>query len=1075
MRNFFCSISFFYAFISIYGLPTISGSVLDPTGNVDLEIGFSNPPASARPWSYWMHLNGNLSREGITADLESMARVGIGGALFLEVDAGAPKGEVDFAGPKWLELFNHACNEASRLRLEISMNNDAGWCGSGGPWITPELSMQKIVSSEMRVDGGTKIDLLLPQPPAVQEFYREIAVLAMPAPAAEDLATLGVSITTSGTIIKPSEFKLPKPAKQKPSYIQFGFPAPVTVHGLSASLKESNTRKQGKIGAELQLSDDGKNFKMVQSVSEYPPLLAINCLPVTARFFRLAITHVDDPAQHHVEIANVNFSCRISGLAGKALFKTGIPNIVNPSLPATFALAPSETMIFRDRIVELSGKSSWDAPPGQWLIIRFGHTTTGKTNHPAPESGCGLECDKLSKAASRAHFNAFVAKLVPGNQALISTHIDSWEVGSQNWTVQMREEFQARRGYDLLPFLPVFTGRLVESMEVSERFLWDFRQTVSDMMIENYAGEMRRLANQQGLRLSIEAYGKVAADEMKYAGQADMPMGEFWSWYKGYNKDVYCTEMASAAHIYGKNIVAAEAFTADSEERWLGHPANLKGMGDWAYCEGINHFVFHRFAAQPWTHVAPGMAMGPWGLHYERTQTWWEYSKPWHDYLARCQYLLRQGLFVADVLYLQPEGTPRRFIAPDEVWVEPGNRAIRGGYNFDGCTSDVILTRLTVKDGRLVLPDGMSYRVLVLPPAETMTLPLLRKIKELAESGATIIAAANPPQKSPSLAEMGEGDAELRKIAAELWPKLVTNQTAAQLLNKRGVKPDFSATPHLRYLHRATAGAEIYFVANREERGVDATATFRVTGKQPEFWWPDTGRIEAATAFEIKDGCTTVPMRLEPSGSVFVLFRHAAKAPKADGKNWIETTAVQEIASPWLVTFDPRWGGPAQAVRFEKLHDWSRHGDSRIHYYSGAATYRTSFQAKIADPKVRRFLDLGKVAVIAEVTLNGKPLGILWKPPYQVEVSEALKDGENRLEIKTVNLWINRQIGDEQMPEDSERYSAGHLKAGWPQWLLEGKPSPAGRYTFSSWKLWKKNDPLVESGLIGPVRLTVAP
>ena len=785
----------------------------------------------------------------------------------------------------------------------------------------------------------------------------------------------------------------------------------------------------------------------------------------------------------------------------------------------------SEFSIHRDQIVDLSsqmdaaGKLNWDVPPGNWLVLRFGHTTTGKDNHPAPESGRGLECDKFSKVAAAAMYNGLMGKLVSENKAvsgqgkvLVSTHIDSWEVGSQNWTPRMREEFQTRRGYDLWKFLPAFTGRFVDSPEVTERFLWDLRQTVSDLVVENYAGEFRRLANQDGLRLSIEAYHGAPVDEMTYGGQADEPMAEFWAWKK-YSAAYSCTEMASVAHTYGRKILGAEAFTSDSDEKWLGHPGMLKDLGDWAFCEGINRFVFHRYAAQPWTNVAPGMSMGPWGLHYERTQTWWEQSKAWHEYLARCQHLLQQGLFVADVLYLQPEGAPTRFVVPPGAEIAPH---IRGGYNFDGCNSEVLLTRLSVKDGRLVLPDGMSYRVLVLPDVETMTPRLLRKIKELSEAGASIIASPKPPQKSPSFADMGAGDAEVKKLVGELWPKLVTGKTPAEYLGEQGVKPDFSAAPILRHIHRTIGDAEVYFVANPEPKDVVATASFRVTGKQPEFWWPDTGRMEPAVAFEEKGGVTTVPLSLEPSGSVFVVFRQpsggtdpvvsatrnretllpisqpdANKAlnlargevlqsgdyvfKTASGKTrelQVKLPAAQEIPGPWEVAFDPQWGGPAK-VTFNKLEDWSKRPEDGIKYYSGTAVYRTTFQAKTPETKSKTYLDLGKVAVMAEVKLNGKDLGILWKPPYRVDVTDALKDGENTLELKVVNLWINRQIGDEQLPEDKERKADGTLNA-WPAWLQEGKPNPTGRFTFSSWKLWKKGDPLVESGLIGPVTLCTA-
>ncbi len=1047
----------------------------------DLKQYFAAPPAAARPWVYWFPLSGNLTREGITADLEAMARVGIGGLIYMEVDQGAPKGPADFAGPLWRELFAHLCAEARRLGLEISMNNDAGWCGSGGPWITPERSMQKVVWSETTLEGGRPFDGVLAPPKAERGFYRDIAVLAMPAP-----------------------------------------------------------------------DDD----------------------------FR---------------IADINH---------KAVFDK--QRFVPPP-PADFAPAPSSSVISRSGIQDLSrrmdqdGRLAWDVPQGKWLVLRFGHTTTGKENYPAPVSGRGLECDKFSREAVAFHYTNLMGRLVAENRALagqdktlVAAHIDSWEVGTQNWTPAMRQEFKARRGYDLLPFLPAFTGRVVDGVEVTERFLWDLRQTVSDLIAENYAGEMRRLANRDGLRLSIEAYDRVPADEMAYGGQADEPMGEFWAWPK-FRGGEWTRGMASAAHVYGKRILAAEAFTSNNGEKWLGHPGNLKDLADWAFCEGINRFVIHRYAAQPWTNRAPGMAMGPWGLHYERTQTWWEQSRAWHEYLARCQFLLRQGLFVADVLYLQPEGAPRRFEPPADAWLATN---LRGGYNFDGCTSEALLTRVSVKDGRLVLPDGMSYRVLVLPPMETATPRLLRKIKELVEAGAAVLAEPKPPQRSPSLADHGAGDVEVAKLAADLWPKLMSGMTAARYLASCGVKPDFAATPNLRYIHRTGGDAEIYYVANPESHGVEAMAAFRVTGKQPEFWWPDTGCTAMASAFEQKEGITKVPLWLEPNGSVFVVFRKSATdldpvvsvtrdgqsvlratppAPKiviqkarygvlddpqrtrdvrgkvqalveagtldfpvkemakgddpafkvvktlvvdyrvgdnvmqAAGKDtetikfnttaappppvldmgrheiwqdgeYVFTTASGrsrtirvslpaplEIVGPWDVGFDPQWGGPEKVV-FTALEDWSRRPEDGIRHYSGAAIYRTTFKVPSVATGQRVLLDLGRVEVMAEVTLNGEKLGILWKSPYRVDVTGRLKPGVNQLEVKVVNLWVNRQIGDERLPEDSDRNPNGTLKA-WPQWLLDGKSSPTGRHTFTTWRLWKKNDPLIASGLLGPVRL----
>jgi hypothetical protein len=708
----------------------------------------------------------------------------------------------------------------------------------------------------------------------------------------------------------------------------------------------------------------------------------------------------------------------------------------------------------------------------------------------APASGQGLNCDKLSRAGIEANIAGMMAKLVadtglkPGEikkSGLVSTHIDSWENGAQNWTARMREEFLKRRGYDLLPYLPVMSGRVVDNPDISERFLRDLRQTVSELVIENYAGRMRELANAQGLRFSCEAYNG-PCDDIPYGGQADMPVGEFWAPTKSLIQT--CKGMASAAHVYGKPIVCAEAFTSGAKERGQEHPGSIKVLGDEALCAGINQFYFHRFVHQPWVEDRrPGMGMGPFGIHYDRTQTWWEWTAGWHAHLARCQFLLRQGMFVADLCYLQPEVPPQR------VGKHP-----REGYNWDECTADAVLTRMSVKDGRLVLPDGMSYRMLVLSDSRTMTPHLLRKIRKLVKAGATVLGPK--PLTSPSLSDYPACDEEVKRLAGELWGecdgdrikehrfgkgRVAWGETPEQTLLRAGVPADFASTQPLNHIHRRDGDTEIYFVANPQSNEVAVTCSFRVAGKLPELWRPEDGRIEQASAYEETNGCTRVTLRLDPRGSVFVVF-------KVRGSGFgvqcsvPESKPVLKIAGPWEVTFDPKWGGPAKPVIFKDLSDWSDHSDPGIRYYSGTAVYRKVFN--LPEPRTLSsslFLDLGRVAVMARVTCNGKNVGVIWKPPFRVDITAAVKPGDNQLEISVVNLWPNRLIGDELLPEDSERQSialhehhpSGLIKA-WPQWLKDGKPSPSGRYTFSMWRLWKKDDTLLESGLLGPVRLCVS-
>ncbi|HML74654.1 MAG TPA: glycosyl hydrolase [Anaerohalosphaeraceae bacterium] len=1151
-------------------------------GNEDLAKNFASPPAESRPWVYWFWLNGNLTREGMTADLEAMQRAGIGGVLIMEVDQGAPVGPVAFMSDAWRELFKHAMSEAHRLGLEVNMNNDAGWNGSGGPWVPLDKTMQVIVTSEKQVPGGAKFEGQLPAPRANESFYRDIVVLAFPTP------------------------KDP-----------------------------------------------------------------------------------DNPAN------------RIQNLSAKGMFWNGI---YGGSLhDAGAAGVPAESIIAKDTIVDLSGRMTangvlaWEAPllpdSGTWTVIRFGHTFTGAKSHPAPATGAGPECDKLSKEGIEANYNGMIGKLVGdvgplAGKTFAATHVDSWEVGSQNWTPKMQDEFKRLRDYDMTPMLPVLAGRIVGSLDISERFLRDVRQTISDLLAENYIGHLRTLANRDGLRLSMEAYS-APANDLDVANHIEEPICEFW-WPDGGGFYWSVKSMASVAHVNGLPVVGAEAFTAADGERWLAHPANIKALGDRAFCDGVNRFIVHRYAMQPWiTNRWPGMTMGPWGVHYERSNTWWEQSKAWHQYVARCQYLLRQGRFVADVLSLQSEEPMQRF-KPLKLT----------GYDYDAISPQAFLEKVTVKNGLLELPSGMKYHLLCLPEDESMTPRMLEKIAALTQAGARIIG--NPPVKAPGLSGYPQSDAQVKALAAKLWDsgansegkmvkgRIVAGKSPAEVLAAAGIGPDFLASRPIRYIHRVVADKDLYFVANPARMAVEAVCTFRVSGKTPEAWFPDTGRIEPISVFHENDGCTRIPLRFEASGSMFIVF-HPGKAQaseqivsvKHDGMElvrmetanfsaqnsdvantftmaaWVKPTieialpqetneglaalsverndvlypapghevwtdkdsgagfgvgtngvcvcehgdtyfpsllvyktpisdwthaaivyragtpslylngklvhtgmksrkivhsgvsvihgreinefrgqvaglqdfpkalSDEEIAKlaqsqpsiaeaergpamdfvrqevfkkglyelktadgktrrvhvvdlpwpvvlqgPWDVKFAPGLGVPENMV-FEDLMSWSEHSEQGVKYFSGAATYRKTFDFKpatMSDPQIKSIitLDLGKVAVIAEVSLNGRNMGILWKPPYRVDITDAIKSGQNNLEIRVVNLPVNRMLGDELLPEDSDRNANGTLKQ-WPQWLQDGKPSPTGRFTFTSWRLWKKGEPLQDSGLLGPV------
>jgi len=1125
-----------------------------PSAADDLAAQFVQPPAAARPWVFWFWMNGNITREGIKADLEAMHRVGIGGALIMAIDKGTPAGPVKFASPEWREMFKFAVSEADRLGLQINMNNDAGWCGSMGPWVTPELAEQQLVWTEAVIPGGSHYDAVPAKPETNGGYYRDVAVLAFPTPLDDDLKVADFSPKITASAPVPEEelqklasgspgckITLPGPSPDKPQYVQFEFPRPFPARSLNLILEGS---KKNAFQGELQTSGDGVHFKRVLPLSGKFPGAHFAFDRVDSRCFRILFTKVPTKSFTILQL-DLGARGRIGDWPTKTLVKRG-----ESPAPATYPGGSKEISIDPANVIDLTDKMDgqghlvWDAPAGKWTLLRLGHTSKpATTRDTAPLEGRGLECDKLSKEAMDAHFAGLMGKLISdvgtlAGKSLVGTHIDSWETGTQNWTARFPEEFQARRGYDLRRHLPAMTGRVVGNHEITERFLWDFRRTVAELLNENYAGRLAELAHRHGMRLSTEAYGDGPAENLSYAGRADEPMREFW-WTKADGpvrediptvnvpKSLGDIEMTSAAHVYGKPVVGMEAFTSGGDERWLAYPGNMKAMADWAFGMGTNKLVFHRYAMQPWLDRKPGMCMGPFGVHYERTQTWWETARPWHDYLSRCQYLLRQGLFVADICYLQPEGAPQSFHIP----LEPGyNVPERPGYNFDGAPAEAILTRFSVKNGRLVLPDGMSYKTLVLPDTPAMTPALLRKIKQLISDGATVIG--HPPSKSPSLSGYPACDDEVQSLVKEIWGdcdgktvfehalgagKIIRGIQPEAVMKQMGLPPDLekdgaSGKIDLIYTHRTVGDSEVYFVSNFQDQAIAGAWNFRVQGKRPEFWWPETGRIEPVAAYEEKGRITKIPLHLEPAESVFVVFRpNSARydpvtsillngQPTAaslrldpDGRLHLQASksgayeiktasgkakrvtidqipASLDIPGPWELAFPPDWGAP-KSISLNQLMSWSDHGDDGVKHFSGSATYAKKFQmpAELLAKGNRLCLDLGDVRVIAAVKLNGRDLGILWKPPFVVDVTDAVK-ADNALEVTVTNLWPNRLIGDAQLPEDSERLADGSIKS-WPKWLEEGKASPTGRLTFATWNLWKKNDRLLPSGLLGPVKL----
>lgn len=992
--------------------------VVSQEGNTinNLKSSFENPPDSSKPGVYWYFMDGNISEKGMTEDLESMKKVGIGNVVFLEVNVGIPRGDVDFFSEEWQRLFVHAVKECERLGIQMTLGVGPGWTGSGGPWISPEISMQHLVSSTVNIKSSgkkTKIQLSIPTPkepyfglntftPDLKkkwnDFYEDIAVLAFPTP---------------------------------------------------------------------------NNNKI--------------------------ISHIEEKALY--------YRAPYSSVKG-----------TKPFLPSkkSYRQTPAQAAIPKTDIIDLSGflekdgVLNWSPPIGNWTIMRFGKRNNGAITRPAPKPGLGFESDKFDTVAIKYHLDKYVGTLLrkiekldlESSGGLTMLHMDSWEMGAQNWTSAFREEFMKRRGYDPKPFYPVYDGKIVESEEISERFLWDLRQTSQELIIENHAEFIKKYAHDHGLGLSIEPYDMNPTADLELGNVADVVMAEFWS--KGYgffNTSFAVIEASSVAHINGQNIVPSEAFTSGEAEGFKQYPGAMKNQGDWAFAAGLNKLVYHTFQHQSLDKkLKPGMTMGPYGVHWDRNQTWWPMVKGYHDYIARCQYLLQQGRSVADILYLTPEGAPHVFRPPLSALEGDTFLPDRKGYNFDGCApSQLYMAEVVNKN--IVFPSGAEYRILVLPFSYTMTPELLSKVNSLIKAGATVIGV--PPERSPSLVDYPQADQKLQREVAKIWgtsevPSKLTEKhigkgkiiwggevdfperdtilypdysSTAKILKGMDVPLDFESSGEIRYAHRTSSKWDIFFVSNRTKKDLNVNCSFRSTKGTPTLWNPINGNIRKLPEFDKTEVSTTIPIKFSAFESFFIVFS------ENDRSNTIGTSTsnfplqqnLTTLGGPWNVSFKTEWGGPKNVI-FEKLKDWSLSSNKGIKYYSGIAVYTKQFKlnenlSKTGNGK-RIYLDLGEVKNLAKVKLNGRYVGIVWAN-NPLDITDFLKKETNKIEVEVANLWVNRLIGDQRFTDDE-------VKNGkWPEWLLKGEKRPSKRIAFVSYQHYKGNEPLIKSGLLGPVRIRI--
>lgn len=1104
----------FVAMAVIIGLSLIAGSGLAQNAGDSLEKGFADPPNAAKPRVWWHWTGGNVTKEGITKDLEWMKRIGIGGAQMADIgmEGGQRiKNKIQFFTPEWFDAIKHAAAESDRLGLEMSIFSSSGWSLTGGPWIKPEQAMKKLVWSETNVQGPMKLNQKLPQPPSnpgsfgslrglsnaadsrnnpSDTFYRDSAVVAFRTPPDETLMEdLKPRVTTSGSNIDSSllmddltETRATIVAgPDSIAWVQYEFAQPIMTKAVTLIAPG-----RGVPFGQIKVSSDGTDWRTIVelpgAVQYRATGLKTYAFPeLSTRFVRIVMTGaapdpdaaifqtVPKPAkQYQLAEFIVHTGARVDRWQDKAGFNLiyGYDSAPTPLVPAGSTI-PATDVIDLTSNMDAHGALRWTVPSGNWTILRMGYSLVGSRNRAGTAPGLGLEVDKLNAQHVESYFHGYLDPIEKALGPLLGKSLrymmmDSWEAGMQNWTDDMIDQFQKRRGYDPKPYLPVLAGRIVGSSDKSDRFLWDFRRTIADLVADAHYGTMANLLKQKGIGIYAEAPGvsmEILEDTLLTKSKVEIPMGEFWLGkmhpLQEYYVDVRMA--ASAAHIYGKPIVAAESFTGGGFDE----PSAYKNLADYWFAQGINRIVFHSSAHQP-LDTKPGNTMV--GTHFNRNITWAEQAGGIVKYLARTSHMLQQGLFVADVAYLLNEGAP----SSQPFWGAGLQPSLPEGYNYDTINADVLLNQMTVSvDGRLTLPDGMSYRILVLPQTDRMRPELLRKIRSFVAGGATLVGPK--PIISPSLQSGGDkADIEVRALANEIWGDLDGVQRNKHFLGKglvtwglpfdevltlSGIAKDAEfAAPldsSISWIHRRMSDTDIYFVANRTDQPQEISSRFRVEGKEAELWHPDTGMIEPAS-YAIMGERTTVPLHLNPRESVFVVFRRRAAEPSRILPQ-MKSATLATISGPWEVSFQPNLGAPKN-IQMAKLEPWTMNGDDGVKYFSGTATYAKTIQVPKAWLKSGTciILDLGNVKDIAQVSINGQLGAALWKPPFQADITRLLKAGKNRVEIKITNQWTNRMIGDSKLDPDKKVLPAS-----------TGAISPFGPPPV-----------LTEAGLLGPVTLT---
>ncbi|MBL4674799.1 MAG: hypothetical protein JKY70_01100 [Mucilaginibacter sp.] len=1038
---------------------------------------FMTPAKVYYPETWFHFIGGNVAKAGITADLEAISGAGTSGIMLFHGQFGGKWPGVDpqitCLSPLWEDAVKHTATEAKRLGLKFLMQNCPGWAMSGGPWIKPENAMRQLVWSRKDIQGGKgKIKMQLPMPqPSAEDWrnYQSIAVLAFPTPLGDDGDTLKVASAKSernaqieNVLLKQAKksVTLVASATDKPNSFEISFAKDVIIRTLQLpSVNAMNSAWVYEPAIHIKIQAVTAQGKSVEIFDKEIPQgnwqddvpLSLSCTKdVKAKKFKVVIVN-----KHEMKLAFFNFlsAARQDNWETEAAWTLRSVGSANEKYTQDKKayLDPAQILDISSYI-DAKGELNWAAPAGKWTILRVGHVNAGKKNGPAPAEGTGWECDKLSVKGANAQFAGYIGKLSgsggPINNGLLTGMLmDSWECGSQTWTADMEKEFQQRTRYTLRKWMPALFGYVLTDQETTFRFLRDWKNVINDLFTNNFYGRMAELAKQNNLSLTYEtSAGDVfPGDLLQYYKFADVPMTEFWQpmtpSFVGSLNFKPIKPAASAARLYGKPRVAAEAFTNISltwDEQWQ----MLKEVANVNMAEGVTHLVYHTYTHNPRTDfLPPGTSFGAFiGTPFLRGETWWKHMPYLNAYFARCSYLLERGKPVSDVLWYLGDQIDHK---PDQ------NAPFPAGFKYDYCNPDVLLNRLSVINGMLTTPEGINYKVLWLPETTHMLPQTLEKLNALVHAGAVVIG--NAPKHLATLVGGNTAGLRFNAMVKSIWGDgsksvrgvgkgmVISGTSLSSALTKLNIMPDVSGEDAL-WSHRKIDGADWYFIASPKGQAFTGKLDFRTVGNA-EIWDPVDGSVKPLPV-QSGNGRTSVQIDLPLAGSCFVVFNHNGKAERAPTTTLVST---QTIGDTWKLEFPNGWGAtqPLQLGRLQAWKDIDMPQEAKA--FSGTATYTTTFDVSNTEAANKYIIDLGKVAMIAKVEVNGKDVGTVWAEPFRVDISKAVKPGKNQLKVEVTSTWYNRLAYDAAQPEDKRK-----------TWTIDGPP---------------KESKLRESGLLGPVRL----